>query len=236
MTKRILAAVLAVGLIATCFSACGKKKVVTKDGKDYEAVTDANGNIQFDTDGDIYVYQTDEKGEYVTDENGEKKQVLVDANEQVISKKKVETPAYVLTLPKNGWSLEENGRFVQNKSKGAASFVLKEFGKRPAEETLDAIAKKEQEDNKPFLDAIREKFPVAEMRVEDATITEKQVPAKTVEFVVKDENDKMVYYAHGTYFFHKDILYKVEYICTDGQYYSDSIDMLAIINENLSLK
>lgn len=102
MSKKIVAVLTVATLLFLCvFAACGKEDSLYIDDKEYEFVTDENGEKVLADDGRLLVYETDKNGKIVKDENGEPlteaKQFQPIENDGV-----VEDYGYILTLPE-GW-------------------------------------------------------------------------------------------------------------------------------------
>ncbi len=118
LSKRIIAILAVVTIVFVCvFAACGKQDGVYADEKDFEFVTDENGEKVLAENGQFVVYATDENGKYVTDINGEKETMLQQfqplENDGVI-----EDYGFKLTLP-DGWKVNESefGKFENKKNK-----------------------------------------------------------------------------------------------------------------------
>lgn len=104
MSKKIIALLSVATLVFVCvFAACGKDDGLYIDDKEYDFVTDENGEKVLDDDGMLLVYGTDEDGETVT----EAKQFQPIENDGV-----VEDYGYILTLPEGWETTDEYGKFV----------------------------------------------------------------------------------------------------------------------------
>lgn len=236
MEKRIIAVLCVLTLMVTAFAACGKKKsIININGRDYLAVTDDAGNTVANDDGDIVVYVTDKDGDYVTAENGEKQTNAVEFPDKSVDKLTVETPEYKFTMPKSNWKTTTRGLYIQNNTEEKVLLAVKDLGSADGI-TLDAVVEKVKNDNVAAMEEVRKLYPDANIVTNDVKITDRQIDAKTVEFIVKDANGDMFYYAHGTYFFAGGKLFKVEFVCNDGKYYDSQFDLLEIINEGLTVK
>ncbi len=113
VSKKITVSVLAVLLVCTSlFAGCSKKGeyVNPATGKEYDLVTDDDGNKVLSDDGELLVYAKDENGEYVTDENGEKVTQVQGFIGQLEENGVVEDYAYKILTP-DGWEFAGNGKF-----------------------------------------------------------------------------------------------------------------------------
>lgn len=236
MEKRIIAVVCILLLLVSILAACGKKTTMEIDGVEYAIVTDDEGNTVVNDAGDIVVYVTDANGEYMTDANGEKQTNVVDFPDKVIGDMTVETSDYKFTMPLKGWSMSSRGLFIQDNTDDCVLLSVKSLGKMADGQTLDTIAERDKSDNEANMEEIKKTYPDSSINVSDVQITDRNVTAKVVEFVVKDNDGNMVYYAHGTYYIADGQLFKVEFICNDGKYYDPELDLIAVINEGLTIK
>lgn len=127
MSKRIIAILTVITILFVCvFAACEKKdNGVYSQEKDLNLVTDENGEKVLAEDGQLLVYETDEKGRYVKDENGEK--VTVRHQFQPIEEDGVvEDYGFKLKLPE-GWKTTDTfGRYInEDKEQECTVTVLK---------------------------------------------------------------------------------------------------------------
>ena len=105
MSKKIISVlIVATILFMGVFAACGKDSLYASN-KDFEFVTDVNGEKVLGEDGQLLVYVTNEKGKYVTEKNGEKatqgQQFVPLKNDNVI-----EDYGFKLILPE-GWDVDK---------------------------------------------------------------------------------------------------------------------------------
>ena len=124
MTKRIIALMAVATIIFVCtFAACGKdENNVYAENKDFDFVTDENGQKILSDDGEFVVYVTDEDGKRVTNSNKEE----VTMFEQFVPIEDdgvVENYGYIFTLPE-GWKTDKTdaGKFI-NKDKDAEASI-----------------------------------------------------------------------------------------------------------------
>ncbi len=138
MSKKIIAILTIITILFVCvFAACEKKDKVYADSKDFDFVTDENGEKVLGKDGEFLVYATDEKGKYIKDENGEKetrRQQFEPIEEDGI----IEDYGFKLKLPKMWKKTEEFGVFEDSSGKKSISI-------RVAEDTYDEYLKSTKE-------------------------------------------------------------------------------------------
>ena len=130
MTKKIIALMAVATIIFVCtFAACGKEEEnVYANDKDFDFVTDENGQKILSDDGEFIVYVTNEKGKRVTDENKEP-QTIIQQFEPLENDGVVENYGYIFTLPAN-WETDKTapGKFINKNSDSVASIgVVKYF-------------------------------------------------------------------------------------------------------------
>ena len=111
------------------FAACGKDEInVYADNKDFDFVTDENGQKVLSDDGEFIVYVTDEKGKRVTDSNKEE-QTMFEQFVPLENDGVVENYGYIFTLPE-GWKTDtaDAGKFINKDKEAEASIgVVKYF-------------------------------------------------------------------------------------------------------------
>lgn len=116
MSKKLIAILSVATIIFVCvFAACEKKgDEIYIDDKEYEFVTDENGEKVLADDGQLIIYETDSKGKFVTDENGERA-TYHQQFQPIENDGKVEDYGYKIILP-DGWSTTDiYGNFVNKK-------------------------------------------------------------------------------------------------------------------------
>lgn len=110
MTKRIIATIVVVTIAFVCtFAACNKQEkepdAYAKE-KDFQLVTDENGDKVLDEYGAFYVYVTDENGDRLKDDNGEDV-TQVKPFEPLEDSGVIEDYGYKFTVP-DGWESIKN--------------------------------------------------------------------------------------------------------------------------------
>ncbi len=125
MTKRIIALMAVATIVFVCtFVACGKDDEINvyANDKDFDFVTDANGQKVLSDNGEFIVYVTDEDGKRVTDINKEE-QTMLQQFEPLENDGVVENYGYIFTLPE-GWKTDKTdaGKFI-NKDKNAEASI-----------------------------------------------------------------------------------------------------------------
>ena len=130
MTKRIIALMAVATIVFVCtFAACGKDEInVYADNKDFDFVTDENGQKVLSDDGEFIVYVTDEKCKRVTDSNKEE-QTMFEQFVPLENDGVVENYGYIFTLPE-GWKTDtaDAGKFINKDKEAEASIgVVKYF-------------------------------------------------------------------------------------------------------------
>ena len=118
MTKKLIAVLIAATVVFMCvFASCNDNTNVNKQtGKEYEYVTDENGNPVLDENGDLYVYVTDANGKKVTNSDGEPETLIQAFDSPIQDDKAAEYYSYKITLPE-GWKATDGEGGFQNKSK-----------------------------------------------------------------------------------------------------------------------
>ncbi len=102
MNKKIIAILVVATILFVCvFASCEKESPIYIDDKEYEFVTDENGEKVLAEDGRLLVYETDKNGKILKDENGEP---ITEAKEfqPIENDGVIEDYGYILALP-DGW-------------------------------------------------------------------------------------------------------------------------------------
>ncbi len=118
MSKKLIAILTVATIVFVCvFAACEKEEGIYSDSKDYDFVTDENGEKVLSDDGQFLVYATDENGKHVTNADGEK-ETLLQQFTPLEEDGVIEDYGFKLTLP-DGWKSVPSsfGSFINN-SKG----------------------------------------------------------------------------------------------------------------------
>lgn len=105
--KKYFAVILTFVIILTCFAACKPSikdgtLVTNAAGKNYAAVTNADGGIKRDEAGNLVVLVTDENGRNVK-ENGEYQTNAIAIEHALVIGDTIEMPEYSIQIPE-GWS------------------------------------------------------------------------------------------------------------------------------------
>ncbi len=236
MKQRIIAAALAVLLVALSFSACGKKKtIITKNGQEYEVVTDENGEFVTGLDGDVAVYSKDENGKYQKDENGDKLKVYVDFPRAVADSSSYETPYFKLTMPE-GWKAEKDveGSFMKADNEKII-FSVDEASTLNDEYTMekyvdiqtgavDSINNMGNNDGKISYE-VKERTP----------ITDENRRCIEIAMTVQNENGTTIAEQHLFYIYNEIVMLRFSFVCQDETQLG-KIDGYSFLQENVNFK
>lgn len=238
MEKKIIAVACVLVILAVTLAACGSKYLVITDEHGYThlAVTDAEGNTVLDENGDIQVYVTDESGDPVTLENGAYDVAAVTFPDAVANGNTLETPDYTLTMP-DGWTAQDNGRFLRDDTDGNAYVLVTAFGERPEGETVDQYLENAgtMDALNDFAEQLKSEYPDTVLSQQSCVFTAQQLDARMIELRVPAEDGSMYYYAINIYFIYENQLYKADYICRHGSY-DETFDAFGALNSGLVMK
>ena len=225
MNKKILALALAIVLIATAFTACGNKLEMTQVGKnEYPLAEDDKGETITNEDGQIAVLVTDDNGEVPTYLDGEDQTYWID---MVYSYIKGED--YSLKLG-DGWTYDyDKKKFYKDGSDENISVNIIEFPNEYSD--LDDYIDKTTDSSKEAIDAIMEAYPGSEYTITDGTFTEDNIPCKIIKTKIMSDG-KMYYYTNRIDILHKDKVITISYVCENGAY--EEIDIMELFNEGFS--
>ncbi len=106
--KKIIAPVLALVVILTLFASCSKEpkikdgQIVSDGEQTYAAITEKDGQLARDEEGQLIVAVTDTNGKVVKDESGENATSAVDLSHAVTLGDRIEYKTFSVILP-DGW-------------------------------------------------------------------------------------------------------------------------------------
>lgn len=131
MSKKLIAILTIVTILFVCiFASCEKNDEdnIYINNKEYDFVTDENGERVLDDEGRFLVYSKDENGKDITNESGER---VTEARpfEALENDGVVEDYGYKLTLPEGWKSTEKAGKFenVSTEQQAQISIIKKVF-------------------------------------------------------------------------------------------------------------
>lgn len=234
MEKKIIAVACVLVILAVTLAACGSKYLVVEndDGMEYAAVTDEEGKTVVNEQGDIVVYVTDVDGDLVTDTNGEPQTNSITIPSVIADGDTVETADYTLTMP-DGWTANSNGRFTRDDNENVY-LQITNFGELE-DQTLDTYVASMQENINALLAQTQQEYPSASVEYSNHTLSQaNRMDSRVVEFRVPDADGSMAYYAMNVYFVYQGELFKVDYICVGS--YDESFDVLGVLDYSLVMK
>ncbi len=128
MSKKIIAILTIATILFVCsFASCKKEESIYSNDKDFDLVTDVNGQKVLSDEGELLVYATDEDGKYVTEESGEKV-TLRQQFEPFENDGIVEDYGFKVFLP-DGWKTDstEVNYFVNEKKKETCEISVMKY-------------------------------------------------------------------------------------------------------------
>ncbi len=128
MSKKIIAIFSIATILFVCiFASCKKEESLYSSDKDFDLVTDENGQKVLSDDGELLVYATDEDGKYVTNESGEKV-TLRQQFEPLENDGIVEDYGFKVFLP-DGWKTDSTkvNCFVNKDKKEACEIAVVKY-------------------------------------------------------------------------------------------------------------
>lgn len=233
MQNKIIAVICVLLLLVTLFAACGKKVIIEgKNGQEYIAVTDDEGNTVLNDAGEIVVYVTDENGKYVEDANGERQTNAVTFPNQVTGEHSIATPQYRLTMPED-WTLGEDGIFLRNNNENV-NFEIGEVitltETRTVMSYIDA-----QTQSMDYLKENDAQYKNLAYEITTGALENQNLPYTLITMELTDDSgvkiaEQSIYYIQwGEY------LVQAIYACADAEEVG-KFDPLACLNENLEVK
>lgn len=233
MHNKIIAVICVVLMLATLFAACGKKVIIEgKNGQEYVAMTDEEGNTVLNESGEIVVYVTDDRGKYVKDANGEPQTNTVTFPNVAVGKDKIETADYVLTIPE-GWISDSNGVIYQKDHDQIRLFISKS-GRLETGESLDSFFATQKQYGEQIAESLKEAFPNLKTDAYQATLTQQNLDCRYIECMIKDDSETIQYHSITLYFVHDNEIFTVAY--TNEGDAEESVDVLELLGQNLTMR
>ena len=233
MQNKIIAVICVLLLLVTLFAACGKKVIIEgKNGQEYIAVTDDEGNTVLNNAGDIIVYVTDENGKYVKDENGERQTNAVTFPDQVRGEHAIATPQYRLTMP-DDWKMNGDGKFLRNNNENI-TFEIGGMVVLNETRTMSAYLQT-QIDGMEYLKNNSEEFKNLTYEIKNAELTASQLPCTIIEMKNTDDSGNLTMEQTLYYIQWGENMVQASYLCMDASSIG-GFDSYTYLNENLEVK
>lgn len=241
MEKKIVAVVCAVIIMATLFASCGKKLYMQEiNGIERAVVTNENGELITDGEGLIRVYETNTKGQIVTNKNGEPEFNYVQPPEAYVNGNKVIIENFQIELP-DGYEFDGRRTIVKKGTDSKcyidAGYAATVSAEQPYISYLDQTETTNREFVKSINDgnALKDGIKSAEMQTKDIIISG-DIDAHCYEYKVYSTEDKLVHYAVSTYFLIGKEIYEVNYVCGEGVGYDENFDVFAWLENSVTVK
>lgn len=233
MQNKIIAVICVLLLLVTLFAACGKKVIIEgKNGQEYIAVTDDEGNTVLNNAGDIIVYVTDENGKYVKDANGERQTNAVTFPDQVRGEHAIATPQYRLTMP-DDWKMSNDGKFLRNNNENV-TFEIGGMVVLNETRTMSAYLQT-QIDGMEYLKNNSEEFKNLTYEIKNAELTASQLPCTIIEMKNADDSGNLTMEQTLYYIQWGENMVQASYLCMDASSIG-GFDSYTYLNENLEVK
>lgn len=244
MNKKIIALFCVVILMASVFSACGKKLYTQEiNGIKQPVVTNESGEIVTDIEGYFAVYVTDASGEKVTLENGEDNTNYVKPPKAIVNPNNtVSTNNFTIKIP-DGWFVEENGTLYKkdtdNKCFINATYSTEQTAAVPFDAYIDEIVMQ----NKKIIESINEGideakkagYYSAEYKLEDYTFQDYN--GYRLFYIIYGDKGQVVHYGENLYFLTTaGSIYSINYFCGDGVGYDKNFNFVEWATNNVSFK
>lgn len=236
MIKRILAVVLAAVLVVLCFAACGKKpKQEDLYGYDKPVAYNENGYAVYNDKGLVRIYETDDKGNIVYDEDGNPQYNYYDVGGGFVHDGMIDTKDYAFKMP-SGWDIDENSVFTKRGTDGKCTVSVMFASETSADYTFNDFVDQNIASNQETVNQLKENGQDANMETELFSLSQTESPAYAATYIFKDADGKVIHYAVSVYYLYNAQIYLINYICTDGVGYDESFDFLSYVKENFVTK
>ena len=236
MIKKILAVVLAAVLAALCFAACGKKPE-TEDlyGEDKPVAYNENGYAVYNDKGLVRIYDTDDKGNIIKDENGEPQYNYYDVGGSFVHDGILDTKDYAFKMP-SGWDVGDNSVFTKRGTDGECKVTIVVASGSNEEVDFQAYTAEYDKNNEDAVNELKQQGNDASMETESFYLGQAQSPAFASTFIIKDADGKVSHYAVTIYYLYDAKIFQISYLCNGGVGYDESFDFLSYVKENYVTK
>lgn len=253
MNKKILALALAIVFVATAFTACKKTPELTEiNGKEYPLETNKDGNTIINDENQIAVIVTDKNGEAIKVGDGENQTHWLQINGPIVIEGKVQSGNYSFGIP-SGWEGEEiSGRVVKSGTDGDCYIQIMKVKTLDTDEKLETYLEQIDAQNTAIAEAFNDEEQMATLIAANPsyeefagcqyTVAEGSVLlpggmhslSRVNKIVNKD--GKLLHYAENYYFLDGKDVYKVDYICENGNGYDETFDFPQYLEEHFTYK
>ncbi len=244
MNKKIIALFCVVILMVSVFAACSKTKLYTAtiNGVERPVVTNEDGELVTNADGEVAVYVTNAKGELVTADDGTPNVNYVTNNSMLVHPNGTITYE-IFTYPViEGWSVsDKNGRIDKDGTELKCYIVAGYAATATEENSFNAIMDNVIVQNRTIVDKINggygkdQGFDKAEMNTEEIEFAGYE--AMHMSYTFYDADGKVVHHAENIYFVIPDgTVYGVDYACQDGVGYDKNFNFLEWAQNNVTVK
>lgn len=254
MSKKIIALALAIVFIATAFTACGNKLELTKiNGKEYPLATNKDGETIVNEHNQVAVIVTDENEEVITYSDGEDQTRWVQINGSLVIEDRIQTKDYTLAIPK-GWEGDErSGKVVKKDTDGNCYISFSQVATLKAMESMDTYLEDVDAQNTAISEGFADEEQMEELIKQNPglaafkgckytieknteTITSGNYNCQVRVHKITDKNGDIIHYAENYYFVNNKILYKIDYVCKNGDGYDSSFNFRQYISEGFTFK
>ena len=249
MDKKIIAVALVLVLMVTAFVGCGQKYKTTEiGGKDYLLQTDVEGNTIVKEEGIVAVV-TDRDGEIITYENGENQTYYVPIPGSLVIDGVVRGDNFKLNIL-DGWTSTDNNIIFKDKTDNKCYIQFtKIIDKFEKDENLDTYLEKVDEQDEKVAEAFSNEetmnnlikdnpyiasFKGGKYTIEksDTVLTTDSIHCQVRIHKIVDKDGKVVHYAENYYFVSYKSVYKLDFVCMDGEGYDETFNFKAYADEN----
>lgn len=242
MNKKIIAVFCVVILMASLFTACGKKLYTQEiNGKEQPVVTNENGELVTGVEGDVAIYVTDSKGEKVTDSEGnpninyiKPSGAIINPNNTMICEN------FKLNIP-DGWFGDSNGSIYKDGTDSKCYIKAMYEATANAENTFASYVDAILVQNRTIMDNINngsEETKQAGYAKAEYTSDEfsfQNYEGYKLSYTIYDANGKVVHYAENLYFVIDDgTIYSMNYACEEGTGYDSSFNFSDWATKNIT--
>lgn len=238
MSKKILAVSMAIVIMALVFAGCKKDELLKSkiSGVEYVLATDDDGNTILDDQNQIAVHPTNKDGEFVTNADGDVATSYVNlGNAALITPEKIITSTYTLKANK-GWYVYQSGYIVKDGFTENECYIKMIYmGQKSDGKGYSDYAQGFYEQNLKYEKEFEKAGYDVELSLDDAVITNKNLPAKKQQCTVKDPSGKIIAYTENYYFEYGEELYELNYACDGEKTYDASFSFPEYVKENVSL-
>ena len=236
MNKKIIAIALIFVLVVTAFTACKAKYTVEKiNGVEYALVLDKEDNTIINDEYKVAVYITEEDGNIYKDADGETHTNWIQLQGSIITDDAVKGENYELKCI-TGWHTGEYEKIIKDETSDSCYIQLNKAEAVSKDYNLKSYIEEIDKQNIDYEDLLAKEGYTITINKEEKTITSRHLSCIAYQYKIVDKDNKVIHYAENYIFTTSKTIYSVDYVCLNGVGYDESFDFESYLNVNFAFE